>query len=53
YGIAEQTVSDIKIKKQTDFLSFAIKCDVIEESSQVKRMRQPAKQKLEDLVYEE
>ncbi|PSN46603.1 hypothetical protein C0J52_17799 [Blattella germanica] len=50
YGIVKQTVSDIQ-KKKAELLSFVIKCDVSEESCQVKRMWQPAERKLEDAVY--
>lgn len=50
YGIAKQTVSDIR-KKKSELLSFALKCNVDKETCRVKRMRAPADQKLDDAVY--
>ena len=50
YGIAKQTVSDIR-KKKDDIRKFVLKFNVEKESSVVKRMRLPLDQSLDDAVY--
>ncbi|XP_060846462.1 tigger transposable element-derived protein 7-like [Rhopalosiphum padi] len=50
YGIAKQTVSDIR-KKKDDIRKFVLKLNVEKESSVVKRMRLPLDQSLDDAVY--
>lgn len=50
YGIAKQTVSDIK-KKKDDIRNFVLKFNIEKETSVVKRMRLPLDQSLDDAVY--
>jgi len=50
YGIAKQTVSDIR-KKKDDIRNFVLKFNVEKETSVVKRMRLPLDQSLDDAVY--
>ncbi|XP_025207667.1 tigger transposable element-derived protein 7-like [Melanaphis sacchari] len=50
YGIAKQTVSDIR-KKKDDIRKFVLKFNVEKETSVVKRMRLPLDQSLDDAVY--
>jgi len=50
YGIAKQTVSDLR-KKKDDIRKFVLKFNVEKETSAVKRMRLPLDQSLDDAVY--
>lgn len=50
YGIAKQTVSDLR-KKKDDIRKFVLKFNVEKETSGLKRMRLPLDQSLDDAVY--
>jgi transposase-like protein len=50
YGIAKQTVSDIK-KAKIDIRNFVLKFNVEKEKSEVKRTRMPTLITLDDAVY--
>lgn len=50
YGIAKQTVSDLR-KKKDEIRKFVLKFNVEKETSDVKRMRLPLDQSLDDAVY--